>query len=637
MPLVKDIENFTFGVVDKIEKKSIPVGSAASMLNFRTKGDKTELRRGYQILGTDLGAGGASDGVDKGFKIDGTEVPYRKRGRKLEYYDADTEDWVEVSSNVFPAAAEADEASFAPYQSQAGAILFVTSPNSSIYKIMVANPGSITDLSSTTYRGKMIIHKNRSFLWDRRDAQNQQDLTGLYLSWIDNEKYTTVSAEAVGTGDGATLVFSKTLAFKAAGAKRTCFGVVIKEDGTAKFTDDYNGNLVHVDGASVASGTINYTTGEIVLTYTAGNAPAGSVAITADHQWEDSTDEGVADFSFSATRVAGEGDLLRQDEGGPIQNVFVYNNAYFCIHERTTYKLTLSADDTDANNDIYRRNAGMPNWRAGVGTGDGVYYLDDVTENEPRVRLLTLDTGSSEVIPVPVSRQLNLEDYRFNKCWMLQQGDTILVGCRTKDSDNNNRILVHDKLYRSWDIIDLFSNDATLYNGALILGDSISENVYEALSGFDDDDALITGNWVSNQWNLDYPKHLKKVKKLVFEGEIQKTQIIDVAVSVDDGAFVTIGQIRGDGSYVDTGQSVSVGSVTIGRSEIGGGSSGATAFHYLTRISLSQDKFLKIQVRLSVGVDATTGNEGIGYFSFSLIRFFDIRLKQQKIPFRYRT
>ena len=635
--IVKSVENFTNGLVTRIEKKSIPVGSAASMLNFRTKGDKIEIRRGYVLIGTDVGAGGENQGIHTTYKADGTPILLRKRGRKLEYATSVDGSWTEIGTNLFPADAENDEMTVGNYQSLAGAMAFISSPNSSIYKIMTANLDDYTDLSSTTHRGHIRIHKTRMFLWNRRDAQGQQDLTAVYLSWIDNEKYTTVSAEAAGTGDGATLVFNHTLAFKAAGAKRTCFGVVIKEDGVVKFTDDFNGNLVHVDGSSIASGTINYTTGAIVLTYTSGNAPAGAVAITADHQWEDSTDEGLADFSFSATRVAGEGDVLRQDDGGPLLSVEVFNDVYYCFHTRAIYRLILSVDDTDADNNIFRENAGIPNHRATVPTGDGIYFVDTASESDPQIRLLRLQADSTEVVPTAISRQLDLSGFDFDEAWGERQGNTVVFGMKIDGATANNRMLVYDEIFKTWDVEDFFSNDGTVFSGVLVLGDSISGNAYVAFSGFDDDDSAIPATWELNQWDLDYDKRLKKCKKLILEGEIAPTQVIQVDVSLDDGAYTTIGYVLGDGSYIDTGTRVSVGPVTIGEDEIGGGGDGVSAYHYFTEISLGQGKFHKLQVRLKTTVHPTTGEEGIGYFSCSLLRFQDIRLKQSKLPSKYRS
>lgn len=604
----------------------------ASALNFLTKGDKMELRRGFKVLGTTNAGTGKVTGLHIGTKISGTEIPFRTRDRKVEYYDSVTEDWIEIGTNTLPADADNEDVAFDNYNSQAGAQVFLSSPNSSIYKIMTANPGSITDLLQTTYRGKIKIKQSRTFLWDRKDANNRRDESSPYMSWIDDQKYTTVSAESLGTGDDSTKTFTLTLAFKAAGSKRTCFGIVVKQAGTAVAYDDRNGAIA---GTNI-TGTINYTTGALSVTWV--TAPTGGQALVVDYQWEDSTDDALADFTFSGTRVAGEGNVFLQGDGGKLQNVETLGDAEYCLHERSAYELTLTKDDTGATNLLFRKKVGIPNWRASEATGDGIYAINDIDENEPRFEIIEVNERSTQVEPRQISRNINLKDYRFDKSWALEWGDYILFGCRHKDSTDNNRIFLFNKLWKSIDMVDYNANVAAIYNGALILGESISDDVIESFSGIDDNEADIAGQATLNMWHLDYPGFLKKIKKLQIEGEIGTTQIIDVSASVDRGAYVKIGEIRGDGAYVDRGQSVNVGSVTIGRSEIAGGSSGVIAYHYFKEIDLGAnlafgavDKFEYISLKFEVQ------SGGIGYFSFSTIRFYDVRLKAKKLPRKYRS
>src|SRR4051812_18301069 len=92
-------KNFIKGTIDSIEDYSIPDGAASSSLNWRTRGDKIELRGGYQIFGTEQSGTGSIDGLHTAFKADGTQILFRKRGRKLEYYDTTTEDWVETETD----------------------------------------------------------------------------------------------------------------------------------------------------------------------------------------------------------------------------------------------------------------------------------------------------------------------------------------------------------------------------------------------------------------------------------------------------------------------------------------------------------------------------------------------------------
>lgn len=122
-------------------------------------------------------------------------------------------------------------------------------------------------------------------MWDLAN-----DKTGLYGSYIDEANSTTETGEII--ADTAT----GTLAFKAGDAKRTCFGVVITDtSSTEVFTDNYNGVLV---GSLGGTGTINYTTGA----FTTSQSGAG----TATYQWEMSNNNGITDFTKSATRVAGQ-------------------------------------------------------------------------------------------------------------------------------------------------------------------------------------------------------------------------------------------------------------------------------------------------------------------------------------------
>ena len=636
MLITKEIKNFTYGIVTSLEPTSIPVGSFSRALNFLTKGDKVELRRGYRTIGTTIVGTGSVAGLAVGTKLDssGTQVLFRKRKgqRTIEYYDTATEDWIETGSNITPAVANDDDFAFDTYQSQAGSMIFGSSPNSSIYKILVANPGSITDLLSTVYKGYIRVKQARMFLWNRKDSAGRSDEQNPYLSYIDGQNYTTVSAESIGVS--GSLTYTGTLAFKGAGVKRTCFGITFT-DGVETFTDDRDGTLT---GSAGGTGTINYTTGAYSITFNA--VAAGSV--TSTYLWEDSTSEGLADFSFSSpTRTAGQGNVFLQGDGGPLMGIETYGDIEYCGHKYKTYSLKNTIDDTDAQNIIFRDREGIPNWRAIKGTSKGIFFVNALDTEDPKLKLLTLESGSTAVDGKVISQNLDLSEYRFDKCEVNEFLDFVSFACRTEDSAVNNRYILYHKEWESFDIVDYWGLVTTVYDGAVHIGESVSQNVVEAFSGIDDDGTAIHGFFELNEWDLDYPGYLKKVKKLQIEGEIGPDQVFDVKVAIDKGAFVTVGQIKGSGTYVDRSQSVNVGAYTLGRGTIGGGSdvaSGITAFHYFREISLPIGKFERIKIKLERGVDADNDNaDGIGYFSTSTVRFYDIRLKNRKLPSQYRS
>lgn len=84
-----------------------------------------------------------------------------------------------------------------------------------------------------------------------------------------------VDAETIGTGNGVTTAFSATLGWtpvKVSTVKVTAGAVVGQDDGAGAIT-----------GAGIASGTIDYTTGAIAVTFSV--APAAAVAVNVAYQY----------------------------------------------------------------------------------------------------------------------------------------------------------------------------------------------------------------------------------------------------------------------------------------------------------------------------------------------------------------
>jgi len=602
------------GLQTALEPQSIERGAASRSLNWRTQGDHIELRRGMARVGADAGAGKVT-GLFTSRKANNDEVTWRTRGKKLEYYNATTEAWVEVNTaDILGTAADGEDVSFADYATNQGNQVWFASPNSSLFKIMTANPGDPVDQydSSKNFKGLISIVLNRMFLWRRKS-----DKTAPYGSYIDNLLNTTVTAEAI-AGAGATR--SGTLAFKGGGAKRTCFAVTFT-DGTESFSDDYSGNLT---GSAGGTGTINYATGAYSITFAV--APVNPV--TATYQWEDSTNHGIADFTKSTPRLAGQGFIFRQDDaGGALQTVLTYSDIQYCIHQFKTWKLDIGVDDTTATNRIFRTQVGIPNWRAAIATGDGIYYVDDSDIANPQFRVLTFDVYAQEVVPKSRSLNLNLAGYRFDKACAFAFENMILIACRTENSDVNNVVFSYDLKWKAWDIYDYYVSCFAVNNGELWAGDSLSNNVFKLFSGYDDDDSLINNYWDSKLDNLDIER-LKKTKRLPLQGLIQPDQKMDVYGAFDNGDFVYLGKVEGDGSYVDAGTPISIGNNTIGSKAVGSGDADS-AYNYYTELPIRTDKFEEVILRFI----ATE----IGFVSVSMYAFKDIRVKEKRLPRKYRS
>lgn len=634
-------EVFKHGLVTTLEPHAIPRGAAQDSLNWITKGDHIELRRGTRFFGTasvNTGLGKAT-GIKKVVLANGVDRLFGTYGKKIKWFDEETtEEWIEIGTDLLGAAVLGSDGignesvTLEEYVGLAGNQLFINSPHSAgYYKIMVANPTSYTDMydSSKNFKGLIKIDTNRTFL-----LQRSSDQTGIYGSRIDAQAYTTVTGEVIGTGDGATLTFANVLVYRAGNPKNTCFGIVVT-DGVETFTDDFNGVLT---GSLGGTGTINYTTGAISVTF--NTAPAGAASITASYQHENSNNTGITDFTKSAPRTASQGFVLRQDEGGgKAQKILSYNNVYYCAHIKRTWALTLSADDASVSNLPYRHHVGIPNDRAAIDVGEGIYYIDETDENDTKVRILTYDTGGSQqVIPVAISNNINLNDYTFDQgaCGRFG-GDLLLFSGRLKTSPTNNRTLLYNKLFKCWDVLDYAVTCYDNYNGALVAGDALSDNFAELFSGLDDLDSPIFNYWIGKIDDLDLDG-IKKSKKIKVIGDIGPDQAIKLSASIDNGPFVEIRTpedvaaglhaIEGSGSYVDRTNRVSVGPMTLGRGEIGGGGDGIEAYSYEREFSLGFDKFETITFK----VEATK----LGWASLSLQGWNDVRYKGSKVPRKYR-
>lgn len=654
MPIqIVTTKNYKYGQIDNIEAPSIPRGAASSMLNWLTKADHIEIRRGQAYLGTSsVNTGnGKATGLKRATQSTGTEILFGTYGKKLKYYDETTAEWIENGSDLLGAGVVdsnglgIEDIFMSEYTGLAGNQLFLNSPNcSGYYKIMIGNPGSSLNVydAAKNFKGYFMIDTNRTLLWGRT-----ADQTGLYGSYVDAQTYTTVTAEAYGTGNGVLVTFAHTAA--AISSTRTIFGITVT-DGVETFTDNFDGTLT---GSLGGTGTVNYVTGAMSVTF--NTAPGNPTAITTTYQWENSNTHGITDFTKSATRLAGEGFIFRQDEGGgALRSIGQYNQVYYCFHTKKTWVLNIGATDTSATNLPYRQKVGIPNERASVETGDGIYYIDDTDKNDVKIRLLTYGLyGSTQVIPVPISNNLNLNTYLFDQSAAIQWGDLLLFACATADSTQtvngktvalNNRVLVYNKLWKSWDVLDYDVTCFEVYNGTLVAGDAFSNNFITLFSGFDDFGAdSIPNYWIGKIDDLDIDG-LKKSKKLYIQGSIAPDQKLKISMSVDFGPFIEVGShegtdpdtglarhyyaIEGTGTYVDKTQSVSIGASILGTKELGGGSNGVIVYNYEREFNLNLDKFETVQIKYEA--------MAVGYVSVSMQKYWDVRFKGRKIPSKYR-
>jgi hypothetical protein len=612
-----EIRAFTKGTHNLVSDELIPADAASDSSNWYTQDGRIKLIPGRLRIGAE-GAVGSVKGQMFGYKADGTKVHWRKVDTKIQYFNGMT--WTDVVTGLTASA----DYTFANYSSLAGTFTYAFGADG-IYKFHNASPGSYISLynSAKNFKGHAIIDRGRAILWNRAE-----DRTGLYGSKIDRQDatvYTTVTAENIGSGDGATLAFSGTLAFKAGGATRNCFGVSITVTSGETFTDNYRGTLT---GSAGGTGTINYITGAWTLTCVVAPANAAN-NIKATYQWEDSNTGGITDFTKSATRVSGEGFVFPQDEGGDaILDVLIgQDGAYYSLKSQSAYRLELEPTDLSAENLVYRRNMGVPARGAAVSTGKGVVFMNTANPEKPELTILVKDPVGGDTEPAVLFPHFRFADYVYTDCKMATYERYVLVACRTSDASANDTILLCDLANGTVDVTRYnartFASDA----GYLYIGSSITDTVYQLYSGCDDDGEPIQNHWIG-KGELFGTSRLKKRRILQLKGRIQPDQYYEVYCSYDDAGYQLVGTVRGDGPYVDNAEPQVIGNDIIGSSQIGADVE-STVFPYFTELKLKAPKFRKRKLKFVA--------KGIGYLDIETLAERRLVAFESKLPRRFRV
>lgn len=448
--------------------------------------------------------------------------------------------------------------------------------------------------------------------------QNSVDTTGLYLSTPDQiANNSTVIAFTVGSGDGTTKTFTGTISLT---ALNTAYSINIT-DNNELFTDNKNGILL---GSLGGTGTINYITGAYSVTF--NTAPLAAQPITGTYYQENSTVNGVADFSGVGS------DTFRQDDGGSIaEAVWPFNGVEYSFHQLRSWQFTIdvSSTPTSFDNEPYFEQIGIPSTRGAFPTGDGIIFLNNALPAQPKVSILSIPPGSTNltVVPQPLSDVLDLSQYGIDNVVIFRWGDYDFVSLKNvvngMTSSFNGVTFVRNIVSGLWNQLDFYINCAADYNGTLIAGSSLSANVFQLFSGFDDSNTSIANFHNQAFTNLDI-EGLKKVNYLNLSGLIQKGQNLDVFISLDNGTYTKVFTIAGDGPYVSS-SIITVGSQGIGIGTVGGGFDNAPV--YASRYELDIPIHTGLFEYISWGIQATS----VGFVSVERQEWKDIRFKRRRL------
>lgn len=609
----KSIQLYSKGVHNLLDSEIIPTEAASDSLNWFTQDGRIKLVNGKERIGQ-AGVAGKITGEIFGYKADSTKVHFRKAGTKIQYLSGTT--WTDIITGLTSTA----DYTFSNYSSLAGTFVYATGVDG-LYKIHTANPGSYIDMfdSAINFKGQSIIDKGRMLMWGL-----DNDTTALRGSKIDiTSADTTVTNEVLGTGTGAQTTFTGTLAFKAGNPKATCYDIAINTNPAGITGQDNN---VGVFIGTGLTGTINYTTGAYSITFTVAPALATQVRATYVHQ--NTNSGGITDFTRSATRLAGEGFRVPQDEGGdPILNVLIGTNGYYSMKSQSTYLLTIDSTDLVINNNVYRKELGLPSARACVSTGKGIIFMNSANPEKPEMNILQKNATGDSVEPFTLFTQFKFSNYDYDDCTIDTYERYILVACKTQGASANDIILLCDLSNETVDITGYNARTFARNNGDLFMGSSITENIYNLYNGYDDDGNTITNYWIgkSETWGTD---NLKKYRKIRLKGNIGADQSYQVLLNYDNTGFQLVGTVLGSASYVDYTNPQTIGSSMIGTEQIGGAET-TNIYPYFMEIRLKKvPKFRNRQIKFIA--------QGIGYLDIDSQLDLDIDTYEMKLPPRFR-
>ena len=262
------------------------------------------------------------------------------------------------------------------------------------------------------------------------------------------------------------------------------------------------------------------------------------------------------DFSFAATRLAGEGDIVATPYGGgEITDVNVQEHTAYIFKKNYIESVEYSQDA----NDLANRTP----IKAGVGcVGQTIRGTDDiyfVTEDKKFTSIGRV--SSKDVLPQTDNIGFNvkrlLDGYGFETGRGIESNDMIYIPAKSSSTETNNDItIVYNRKNKSFDgIWDIHANFFERFNGQTYFGESNSPNVYKLNTGHADvagtNRYAISSKYASHFMNLTGSHaNSQALNSIYYEGYIKGNSTITFKVWKD---FSTNALVQFDFSGTETG------------------------------------------------------------------------------------
>lgn len=263
----------------------------------------------------------------------------------------------------------------------------------------------------------------------------------------------------------------------------------------------------------------------------------------------------ATDFTFSAPRIAGEGDIITAPYGGGnITDIVNFEDSFATFKK---YYIELGKYATDSTADIVATTPlkqGYGSINHTIKGRDDVYFVTADKEFTSLSRVQQKDTIPQTTNIGLIIKRL-LDTFDFTKVVGHEFKQRIVFACKQAASDTaNNQIIVYNKQNKSFEgIWYLNASQFDIINGKLYAADSATPNVYQLFTdNFNDVRSstvkfAINGQWRSNWIHLVPRRSRYRTKPSNFQ--IQSINTLGFEGYITDGTIITYSLMK---DFVDT-------------------------------------------------------------------------------------
>lgn len=558
------ISDFSAGFHSKKDPTDMPLGAAQSGQNVTITADgKIAPAKGAEIFGATDTAGLPVISTTNFKQAEGTEIPVRNSGTVLEYYHSGTAAWENLNSGYstgqlfgFKEFNEGEEwqsylyfcNDIEPYSRWTGAHTLLNGVLAgaeteivvdSVLLDTVLESGTASSVTTTT-----LVISPATWSADLWDGFYIHITNGAQSGKISKISATTTSQVTFTTISG----LSGTPTFEIRRPKFADSGTLRIGTTDVAYTsmdqaDRFAGctsTPAAADNAALAQAVTKYSAnprGNILQTHN------GKMFLTSNRKtavWVSAVAD-PTDFTYSATRAAGEGDLvLFVEGGGNITGTGVQEDSVYVVKEGVIKTLTYTQDALDlatTNTLIASPLVGAQYPLAVFKVDNFLYFASAKGGVKTAGRVADIDFVQTLQISDPIRKTVNLADFS-SAAGIFFDERAFISAKKTSTSANNDIEFVYNFPLGAWELPRIGRNISSyfIYNDELYGGSSLNNETYKLETGRiiktgddpDEEQFPIKAVWESSSMTEDLPANLKAHTAIYLEGYISPNTTIKV-------------------------------------------------------------------------------------------------------------